>query len=392
MLTASRSAPAPSVSVLRRLRQEARRVGLQLLQEDALGGDLRLGLPVGRAGYGDGDGAGRAVPGQPHHAHVVAEVLAAELRPDADLLGQLEDLVLQLLVPEAVPGRGALGGQLVEVVRRGVLRGLERVLRAGAADDDRQVVRRTGGRAQRTDLLLQELHHRRLVQHRLRLLVEEGLVGAAAALGHEQELVGVTVGGVQLDLGREVGAGVLLLPHGQRRHLRVAQIELCVGVVDAARERRLVAAGRQHLLAALAHHDRGAGVLAHGQHARRGDVGVLEQVERHEAVVGTGLRVVEDAAQLREVLGAKVVLDVVHGLGRQCAQRLRLDLEEGATVHLGGAHALAGDQAVRRGVLAGGEQIRVGELRAGGAVAGRHTGTLPLTLTALGDGSARLTG
>ena len=249
--------------LVRGLRQEARRVRLQLLQEDALGGDLRGGLAVGRAGDGDRDGQRGAVPGQAHHAHVVAEVLAAELRADADLLRQLEDLLLQLLVAEAVPGRRALGGQLVQVVRGGVLRGLQGELGGRAADDDRQVVRRAGRRAERADLLLQELHHGGLVQDGLRLLVEERLVGRAAALGHEEELVRAAVGRVQLDLRGQVGAGVLLVPHGQRGHLRVAQVELRVRVVDAARQGLLVAAFGEHVLAALAHDDRRAGVLAH---------------------------------------------------------------------------------------------------------------------------------
>ena len=84
--------------------------------------------------------------------------------------------------------------QPVEVLGRGVLRGLEGELRRRAADDDRQVVRRAGRRAERADLLVQELEHPLLVEHRLRLLVEERLVGRAAALGHEQELVrGVAV-------------------------------------------------------------------------------------------------------------------------------------------------------------------------------------------------------
>ena len=48
------------------------------------------------------DRAGRAVARQPDHAHVVAEVLAAELRADPERLGQLEDLLLQLEVAEAV--------------------------------------------------------------------------------------------------------------------------------------------------------------------------------------------------------------------------------------------------------------------------------------------------
>ena len=39
---------------------------------------------------------------------------------------------------------------------------------------------------------------------------------------------------VELDLRRQVGPGVLLVPHGQRRQLRVAQVQLGVGVVHAA--------------------------------------------------------------------------------------------------------------------------------------------------------------
>jgi hypothetical protein len=48
------------------------------------------------------------------------------------------------------------------------------------------------------------------------------------------------------------------------------------------------------VLAALAHDDRGAGVLAHREHAARGDVGVLEQVEGDEFVVVARLVVIED--------------------------------------------------------------------------------------------------
>ena len=42
--------------------------------------------------------------GQPDDADVVAEVLAAELRADPERLGQLEDLLLELEVAEAVGG------------------------------------------------------------------------------------------------------------------------------------------------------------------------------------------------------------------------------------------------------------------------------------------------
>ena len=123
-------------------------------------------------------------------------------------------------------------------------------------------------------------------------------------------VAGVGVG-VDLDLRGQVRSGVALLPHRQRRHLRVAQVELVVGVVHAARQVALVVARGQHVLPPLAHDDGRAGVLAHGQHVARGDVGVLQQVHRDEAVVGAGLRIVQDRRQLAQVCRAQQVGDVL---------------------------------------------------------------------------------
>jgi len=348
------------------LGHEVRRLGLELLDEHALGGDLAQALPIGGAGHRDRDRQGRAVPRQPHHPHVVTEVLAAELRADAHLPGQLQHLCLELGVAEPVRAHGAFGGQRVEVLRRGVLRGLHRELGRRAADHDGQVVGRAGGGAERADLLVEEGHHRRRVQDRLRLLVQVALVRRAAALGHEQELVGVLVAGsgvcVQLDLGGQVRAGVLLLPHGQRRVLGVAQVQLRVGVEHALAERKLVGALAEHLLAALAHDDRGARVLAHRQHAAGGDVGVLHQVEGHELVVRARLGILEDRAQLGQVGRTQVVRDVVHrGLGEEL-QRLGGNLQERASVRtLNGLHTLGGEEPVGGGVLPGRQHVLVTE-------------------------------
>lgn len=130
-------------------------------------------------------------------------------------------LLLHLQVTEAAAGlRVARRRELVEEFRRRILRRLQRELGRRAADD-RQVVRRAVRGAEQTDLLLQEGHDLVGVQDRLGLLVEVRLVGRPAALGHEQELVGVLVAldrvGVQLDLGRQVAAGVLLLEERHRR-------------------------------------------------------------------------------------------------------------------------------------------------------------------------------
>ena len=300
------------------------------------------------------------MPGKSYDAHVVAEVLAAELRSDPERLGQLEDLLLELEVTEAVRIERPGGRQVVEVVRAGVLRGLQRELRARPADHHSQVVRRTRGRAERADLLVEELEHPLGVQDGLRLLEQERLVGGTAALGHEQELVlRRTVGRrrVELDLRRQVGAGVLLLPRGDRRELGVAQVELGVGVVHAPADRHAVVDAGQHALGLLAHHDRGAGVLAHREYAAGGDVHVLEQVERHEAVVARRLRVVDDPPQLREVRRPQVVGDVVHRLGGEQLDGLWRHPEEGLAVGLEGRDAFGGDQSVRRLVRPDRQQV-----------------------------------
>ena len=268
------------------LRQVLRRVGLQLLEIDAVGGDLAQRLAVGRAGHRDGDGAAGAVAGEADDPHVVAEVLAAELRADLRPARQLEDLGLQLVVPEAPAELVAGLREGVQVAGRRQLGRLHCDLGRGPAHHDGQVVGRACGRAQRADLGVEKLEHAGLVQDGLGLLVEVALVGRAASLGHEQQLVGVAVDGGDLDLGRQVGAGVDLLPHRQRRHLRVAQVGGLVGLEDAAGDGLLVAAARDDALAPLALDDGRARVLAHGEDAARGDAGVLQQVERDEAVVG----------------------------------------------------------------------------------------------------------
>ena len=92
-------------------RQESRRIVLQLLEEYAVPGDLAERLPVGRAGDAEPDRQRGAVARQADHAHVVAEILAAELRADAEVLRQLVDFRLQREVAEGVrrPARRDVG-------------------------------------------------------------------------------------------------------------------------------------------------------------------------------------------------------------------------------------------------------------------------------------------
>ncbi len=222
------------------LGQEACRVGLELFEEDPVGGDLGLGLTIGRAAHGEPDRQRGAVARQPDHANVVAEVLAAELGPDAERLRDLQHLGLHLEVSECMAAGGARGGQGVVVAGRCQLGRLDRQLGRRAADDQTEVVRRAGRRAEQSQLLVEEAREAGRIEQRFGLLEQVALVGRAAALGHEHELVRRAGDGLDLDFGRQVGAGVLLLPHGQRGHLGVAEVRRLIRVEDAGRDRHLV--------------------------------------------------------------------------------------------------------------------------------------------------------
>ena len=78
----------------------------------------------------------------------------------------------------------------------------------------------------------------------------------------------------------------------------------------------LVVAVGPDVLPAFAHDDGGAGVLASRQDHPRGDVGVLEELERDEAIVVGSLGIFEDVGELLQVPGPQQVRDVGHRLLR----------------------------------------------------------------------------
>ena len=131
----------------------------------------------------------------------------------------------------------ALRRQFVEIMRGGELHRLQVQFGRSAADDDRQMIGRAGGGAERHHLLLEEGEHALVRQDRGRRLEQEGLVGRAAALGDEQKFVSVLTLGIDLDLRRHVVAGVLLLEHADGRELRIAQVLFQIRVARALRER-----------------------------------------------------------------------------------------------------------------------------------------------------------
>ena len=112
----------------------------------------------------------------------------------------------------------------------------------------------------------------------------------------------------------QVIAGILFLIHRDRRHLRIAQICFRIGAMHAVRQRFFLIAFHPNALALLAKDNRSAGILAHGQHAAGGDIGVFQQIERHEAIIRTRFRVLQNFRKLRQMRRAQQMGHILAGL------------------------------------------------------------------------------
>ena len=231
----------------------------------------------------------------------MAEVPAAELGADAEGPRHLQHRLLHLAVAECTPLLGPVGRQIVQLPAARELQGLHGHFRREPADHDGEVIRGARGRADRPDRFLQELEEAAGAHDRRHRLVEKGLVGGPPALGDEQELERIAVIGMQVDLRGQIGAGVDLLVHRERGQLAVAEVGLRVGPVDAPGKGLAVVAAGPDLLPLVPDHDRGAGVLAHGEDATRRGVRVLEERQRDVAIIRRRLRVIENGPQLRKV-------------------------------------------------------------------------------------------
>ena len=91
--------------------------------------------------------------GQADDAHVVSEVLTAELCAEANLVSFLKQLSLQVEVTEGATRLITCCRQTIEVMDRAKLHGEQVLLSRGTADDKADVVRRTSSRSEALHLL-----------------------------------------------------------------------------------------------------------------------------------------------------------------------------------------------------------------------------------------------
>ena len=230
--------------------------------------------------------------------------------------------------------------QFIEVFRGRELHGLETGLRRCAAYHKHQMIRRAGRGAQRLHLLQAKFFQPLRVEQGLGFLIEVRLVGRAAALGDEQELIGVAAGGVEIDLRRQVGPGVDLVIHRERHGLGISQVLAGVGLMDPARQAFRIVTTGPDLLAFFADDDGGAGVLTERQDPVGGDLRILEHHQRDHAVVVRRSGVVENRGHLREMRRAQHEIDRLDRLRGQQREPLRRDSQHRLTFELGHRNVL----------------------------------------------------
>ena len=292
------------------------------------------------------------------------QILAAELCAYTALLADLQHLLLPFQIAEAAPALIAGGGQRIEIAGRSLLDRRKAHLGRCSADADGQMVGRAGRRSQILDMGLDELRQGLFVEQGLRLLVEEGFVCRAAAFGNEEELIlHAGMSAIDVDLRRKVRSRILLLDHRERHDLRVAEIAVPVGFIDAARDVLGIIDTRIDVLPLVADTDGRTRILAGRQFALGSHALVEQHRIGHETVVVRGFGILQDMTQFFQMRRTQIERHVTVRCLRQQFQPFGVDLQNLAAVALHDLHIIFGQQTVLRSILAYGERLLIDEFR-----------------------------
>ncbi len=266
---------------------------------------------------------------QADYPNIVTEILAPELRPDPHIAAQFMHNRFHFQIAEAMTILTALRWQPVKIAATGQLHCFQIKFSRRAANHDSQVIGRTGSRSQGPDLLIQEFDQTLTLQQGRGALKQECLVGRPAALGNEQEFIGILSPlRIQLNLARQIVAGVLFFEHGERGNLTIAKIIVIIGIQDPFGERGFILSIGPDTPPLLAHHDGGAGILAHRQHTARRNIGILQKVIGDETIIVGRFRVIQNLRQLRQMARPQQVINVAKRFFRQQAQPFRVDRDD----------------------------------------------------------------
>ena len=209
-------------------------VGIHLLEEHTVLCDLSLDIAVGRAAYAHTDGAACAVTRQTYHTDVVCQILATKLCTETYLMSLFKQFVLKVDIAECATCLVACGRQTVIILDACQLHGKQVLLGRCTTDNESDVIRRTSCCAQALHLLNEERQQCALVLNSsLGHGIEVCFVGRATTLSNHHETILITLSSLNINLCGQIATGVHLVVHIERSVLRVTQIVLCKGVINA---------------------------------------------------------------------------------------------------------------------------------------------------------------
>ena len=328
-------------------RDEGSRVIIEFLDPDTVFVDLTFDITVGRTRNTQTDRTGSTVTRQTNDAYVMRHIFTAELRTQTNLVRLLQQLLLELDITESTSGLVAGSRQTVIEMRRSQFDGQQVLLRRRTADDDGDMIRRTSSRTEGFHLLHEEGDEcTRVLDTRFGLLVEIGLVRRTATLGHTEETVLRSFGSLEIDLRRQVTFRIHLVIHVQRRVLRIAQVTLRIGIIDASAQRFLVGEISPDLLSFLAVDDGGTGILAQRQLTFASHFGIAQEGERYVFIVRGSFGVAKDLRYLLVMRTTQHETHVVESLLRHQRQRLRSHFQNLVSFKLADRHIVLGQQII----------------------------------------------
>ena len=263
-----------------------------------------------------------------------------------------EQRLFKFDVTESAAGFVARGGQAVIVVGRGELNRKHRLFSRGTADHESDVIRGASSRTQALHLFNEVGHERLGIQNRLGFLIEVALVGRAAALDNAQELVFIAFSGFDINLSRQVAAGVLFFVHRQRSVLRVTQAVGGVGFENTLRECFFIAEAGPNALALFTVDNGRTGVLAEGQFTLGCNFSVAQEGQSNVLIVVGSFRILQDLGNLFIVGAAEHEVGVMESLLGKHRQRFRLNLQNLVTFEFAFRDVIFGEQIIFRFVFA----------------------------------------
>ena len=234
-------------------------------------------------------------------------------------------------------------------MRRSQLHRQQVLLRARTAYHNRDMIRRASRRPEALHLLHEEWNQRPgVLNTRLRLLIQIGLVRAAAAFRYAQEAVLHAFRRLYVYLRGQVAFRVHFLVHRQRRVLRIAQVIRGVGVEDAFAQCLFIAVARPYLLTFLAVYDSRSRVLTQRQLPFASHLRVAQEGQRHILIVSTCLRVAQYLRHLLVMRTAKHKTHIVERLLRHQRQTLCFHFQHRMSLELADRHIVFRQQIILR--------------------------------------------